>query len=122
MVDFEIGSSISIYGHCFNLIGCDKYTREFYANLGQDQPEDMSIPKDNFAKAKEPVTVKKDTEMIQFLEKSLGGGKVKSEKQFLDKDRKVLEFYATWDNIHFLIHYFLADDTIAIREVHQPNR
>lgn len=55
------------------------------------------------------------------MEKSLGGGRVKCQKQFLDNDRKVLRFFARFDELPFVIHYFLADDTIEIREVHHPN-
>ena len=61
--------------------------------------------------------------MKEFLEKALGGGRVVSQKQFLDNDRKVLRFFchASDDGIPFVIHYYLADDTIEIREVHHPN-
>jgi len=55
------------------------------------------------------------------MEKSLGGGRVASQKQFLDNDRKVLRFFATSEDLPFVIHYFLADDTVEIREVHHPN-
>jgi hypothetical protein len=55
------------------------------------------------------------------MEKSLGGGRVPSEKQFLDNDRKVLRFYTRWDDLPFIVHYYLSDDTIEIREVHTPN-
>jgi hypothetical protein len=55
------------------------------------------------------------------MEKSLGGGRVKCQKQFLDNDRRVLRFFARFDELPFVIHYFLADDTVEIREVHHPN-
>jgi len=55
------------------------------------------------------------------MEKSLGGGRVKCQKQFLDNDRRVLRFFASFDDLPFIIHYFLADDTVEIREVHHPN-
>jgi hypothetical protein len=55
------------------------------------------------------------------MEKSLGGGKVNSAKQFLDNDRKVLRFYTRFDDLPFIVHYYLADDTCEIREVHHPN-
>lgn len=64
---------------------------------------------------------KKDTEMKEFLEKALGGGRVASQKQFLDNDRKVLRFYTKCDDLPYIIHYYLADDTVEIREVHHPN-
>ena len=59
--------------------------------------------------------------MKEFMEKSLGGGRVPSEKQFLDNDRKVLRFYVRYDDIPYVVHYYLADDTCEIREVHHPN-
>jgi hypothetical protein len=33
------------------------------------------------------------------MEKSLGGGKVMSQKQFLDNDRKVLRFFTMCDDL-----------------------
>lgn len=59
--------------------------------------------------------------MKEFMEKSMGGGRVPSEKQFLDNDRKVLRFYTRYDEVPYIIHYYLADDTCEIREVHHPN-
>lgn len=53
--------------------------------------------------------------MKEYLEKKLGGGKVNSEKQFLENDRKVLKFYSTFENVPHIVHYFLADDTIEVR-------
>ena len=50
-------------------------------------------------------------------------------KQFLDHDRHVLRFYCFWDDTdsmfgdprEMVLHYFLADDTIEIREIIAPN-
>lgn len=68
-----------------------------------------------------PVPPKKDPELLEYLEKKLGGGRVPSQKQFLDFDRKVLRFFTRSDDLQFVWHYFLADDTVEIREVHFPN-
>jgi hypothetical protein len=59
--------------------------------------------------------------MKEFLEKALGGGRVVSQKQFLDNDRKVLRFFTKCDDLPFIVHYYLADDTCEIREVHHAN-
>ncbi len=32
-----------------------------------------------------------------------------------------MRFFARFDDLPFVIHYFLADDTVEIREVHHPN-
>jgi hypothetical protein len=50
-------------------------------------------------------------------------------KKFLENDRKVLRFYCVWDDTdsvfgderNMVLHYFLADDTIEIREHIPPN-
>ena len=59
--------------------------------------------------------------MKEFLEKALGGGRVASWKQFLDNDRRVLRFFTRCDDHPYVIHYYLADDTVEIREVHHAN-
>lgn len=49
--------------------------------------------------------------------------------QFLSNDRKVLRFYAYWDDRQsmfgdvrdLIVYYFLADDTIQIKEVLSAN-
>ena len=50
-------------------------------------------------------------------------------RQFLDHDQHVLRFYCFWDDSEsmfgekrdLILHYFLADDTIEIREIIPPN-
>ena len=50
-------------------------------------------------------------------------------KQFLDHDRHVLRFFCYWDDTssmfgdprQLVLHYFLADDTIEIREIIPAN-
>uniref|UniRef100_A0A8C5Y6Z2 EF-hand domain-containing protein 1 n=1 Tax=Microcebus murinus TaxID=30608 RepID=A0A8C5Y6Z2_MICMU len=50
-------------------------------------------------------------------------------KQFLTFDKQVLRFYATWDDTdsmfgecrNYIIHYYLMDDTVEVREVHERN-
>lgn len=63
----------------------------------------------------------RDNEMKEYMEKTLGGGKVASQKQFLDKDRQVLRFFCECEEHPYIVFYFLADDTIEIRDVHHPN-
>lgn len=76
---------------------------------------------DAFDKSQIPIVPKKDHEMKEYLEKELGGGRVTTWKQFLDKDRKVLRFFSSSEGLPYIIHYYLADDTIEIREVHHAN-
>jgi hypothetical protein len=39
----------------------------------------------------------------------------------LDHDRSVLRFFTQSDGCQYVVHYYLADDTVEIREVHNPN-
>ena len=55
------------------------------------------------------------------MEKKLGGGRVVSQKQFLDNDRKVLVFFTNSGDNQYVFNYFLADDTVEIRECHFAN-
>ena len=59
--------------------------------------------------------------MKDYTEHKLGGGKVTSQKQFLENDRRVLRFYV-FSEIPYVLHYYLADDTVEIREVNFKNR
>lgn len=119
--DFRVGDSINIYGRNFRIVDADQYTREFYSNLGDEQPAAEEIPQDEFTKAQTKPKPKKDQAMLDYLEHTLGGGRVKSQKQFLDNDRRVLRFYSYSDDEPFVIHYYLADDTVEIREVNFAN-
>lgn len=72
-------------------------------------------------KSRIPIPPKRDVELLEYLEKSLGGGKVAPQKQFLDHDNQVLRFFTICEDLPYIVHYYLADDTIEIRESHRPN-
>jgi hypothetical protein len=119
--DFIIGKDVLILGRQIRICDCDEYSREFYKiqKIAQGPPE--QIPMDSFAESKIEKPKFRDSELKEYMERSLGGGRVPSEKQFLDNDRKVLRFYTRYDDLPYIIHYYLADDTCEIREVHHPN-
>lgn len=119
--DFRVGSEIDIYGKSIFLNNCDVYTREFYEHLGQPQGSAIEAPTDNFEqKTLTTFVPNRDYMMKDFLEHKLGGGRVTSQKQFLENDRKVLKFFCE-SEIPYIIHYYLADDTMEVREVKAPN-
>ena len=60
--------------------------------------------------------------MNEYLEYKLGGGKQKNLIQFFENDRKVLKFYCLSESLNYIVHYFLSDDTIEIREVYTGNK
>lgn len=119
--DLRVGTNIFIFGKNIRVTDCDQYTREFYEVNNTPQGRGEELPKDPFDVKKESKVVKvKDEAMKEFLEKSLGGGRPKSQKQFLDNDRKVLRFFCLSGD-RFILHYYLADDTVEILEIHYPN-
>lgn len=89
--------------------------------MGQPQGEAQTPPTDAFRQSTIKVARPRDNEMKEYMEKTLGGGKVPSQKQFLDNDRKVLRFFCDSEELPFVVHYYLADDTVEVREVHHPN-
>ena len=120
--DLKIGEVVEIYGRSIYLYDCDGYTRQFYEKINQPQGPSEPYSNDQWTSTKVNKWVpKKDAQMKEYLEKKLGGGKVNSEKQFLENDRRVLKFYAKFEGGPFIVHYFLADDTLEVREVALPN-
>lgn len=113
---------MNIYSRDIFLYNCDEYTREFYEKLGCPQGPALEYSNDQWtSKYKDKWVPQKDAAMKDYLEKKLGGGRVTSEKQFLQQDRKVLKFYALCEGAKYIVHFFLADDTIEIREVSVAN-
>ena len=120
--DFIPGKDVYIYGKVIRIYDADNFTRDFCAANGVNLPPKQEIPEDPFIKkmTTKPKIVK-DNIMKEYLEYSMGGGKVKSAKQFLENDRKVLRYYAKFEGLKYIIHYYLSDDTVEIREVNYNN-
>ena len=120
--DFKIGGDVMIYSKYVRIYDADQFTRDFCAANGIVLGPRQELPEDPFIKkmTTKPKPVK-DNIMKEYLEYSMGGGKVKSAKQFLENDRKVLRYYAKFEGLKYIIHYFLSDDTVEIREVNYNN-
>ncbi|EGD76494.1 EFHC1 protein [Salpingoeca rosetta] len=119
--DLNVGMNLPIYGRVFRVTDCDAFTKEFLLSNGIELNATEQVPED-------PYTVKR-----KVVEQPSTLATTKSDfdklKQFIELDRKVLRFYCVWDdraNLYgelrpFTLLYFLVDDTIEIREQHQPN-
>jgi len=133
--DLRVGIDWSIYGKMIRITDCDPFTREYYSHLGIEQGEPLAEEMDPFRatrddmKTKEVAKPPRSYEKI-YREQMLGGGHInKDMQQFLEKDRKVLRFFAVMDDLStpqferrpFTILFFLADDTIQIREMYPLN-
>lgn len=116
--DLNIGMNVVFYGRTFRLVDCDTFTKDFLESEGVSIAQPEEIPSDPYtASRKQPLrsyTTPSDFDKL---------------KKFLELDRSVLRFYAMWDDRDamfgeirkYLIHYFLVDDSVEIRECHTPN-
>ncbi|KAJ3051078.1 EF-hand domain-containing member C2 [Rhizophlyctis rosea] len=139
--DFNVGKEVTFYGRTFKIIGCDGFTRvcvtsseikvmlcylqdcvtdirpqDFLSALNIQAPPNTLPPPD-------PYTLNR-LEILSRMKPTRPRTPQTTLKKFLENDRRVLRFYCVWDDTtsvfgdlrHMVIHYFLSDDTIEIRE------
>ncbi|KAI4488135.1 hypothetical protein M0804_004983 [Polistes exclamans] len=119
IIDLNIGKEPEIFGRVYKIVDCDKFTRHFLNRMGIPVPDPIKIPKDPYMEARK----------IPNFPKKPRTYKIDNLGNFLKYDRQVLRFYGYWDdtdNLHGIvhdleIHYYLADDTIEIKENFPPN-
>jgi len=141
VVDLNIGFCVTFYGRTFYICSCDPFTRKFLTSSGIHVPEDVGIPEEpieiyrnSLKKVKSGGPPKpREDDLTRFVEARLGKASnalcADKLKKFLDNDRKVLRFFCVWDDRTalygdrrpYVLHYFLADDTVEILEVNEPN-
>jgi len=132
--DLQVGGHLNIYGRTIRLVDADEYTREYYRkNGGFEQGPQESVEGDAFSDTYSREVgypgIPRTHERL-YREVELGGGHVNADmQQFLEWDRKVCRFFAVQDDLStptferrpFIILYFLADDTVEIREQYPLN-
>nr|XP_056712805.1 EF-hand domain-containing protein 1 [Euleptes europaea] len=116
--DLNRSINITIYGKTFRIVDCDPFTQTFLESQGIElnPPEKMIF---------DPYTELRKMPLRMYVTPS----DFDQLKQFLAFDKKVLRFYAIWDDTvnmfgesrRFIIHYYLADDTVEVRECHEKN-
>ncbi|KAM8778954.1 EF-hand domain-containing protein 1 [Rhynchonycteris naso] len=116
--DLNRGINITIYGKTFRIVECDRFTQEYLESQGIElnPPEKMAL--DPYIELRK-----------QPLRKYVTPSDFDQLKQFLTFDKQVLRFYAIWEDTdsmfrecrNYVIHYYLMDDTVEIREVHERN-
>jgi hypothetical protein len=121
--DLNIGTNATFYGKVFHINDMDKWSREFLDSEGIEvnPPEFVdTIPQDPYTEKRKEASALRTYKTVSDFDKA---------RQFLEMDRKVLKFDAVWDDRdamfgemrQFIIHYFLVDDTLEVREVHKAN-
>jgi hypothetical protein len=119
--DLRLGEELTIYGRTMVLCNCDDFTRAFYEQNEMWLGTPVEVPID-------PYTDHIAQQKAQKIRVAVKPGQDPL-RQFLAFDRKVLRFYCYWDDRpnmfgstrQFMLHYFLADDTIEVNEKHVPN-
>ncbi|XP_020849629.1 EF-hand domain-containing protein 1 [Phascolarctos cinereus] len=116
--DLNRGINLTIYGKTFRVVDCDPFTKVFLESQGIEvnPPEKMAL---------DPYTELRKKPLRMYVTPS----DFDQFKQFLTFDKKVLRFYSIWDDTDsmfgesraYIIHYYLADDTVEVREVHERN-
>uniref|UniRef100_A0A3B1KBS9 EF-hand domain-containing family member C2 n=1 Tax=Astyanax mexicanus TaxID=7994 RepID=A0A3B1KBS9_ASTMX len=118
---FNINQEIEFYSRTYMITDCDPFTRNFLRKMGVRINSSATAPADPY------------TTLRQELEDSMKPRRPYERqdtlKQFLEHDHNVLRFYCYWNDTEsmfgdpreLILHYFLADDTIEIREVLYPN-
>ncbi|KDO25131.1 hypothetical protein SPRG_09279 [Saprolegnia parasitica CBS 223.65] len=141
--DLEIGAEVTFYGRTFHVQSADKFTMDFLLEHGRRQRRDLVTPRDAYTEARKAHMAretgadmdanygKKQYPMKEFMEASLGkfARPTDHRKRFNDHDRHVLRWFALWDDTsklygtkhRYTIHFFLADNTVEIRESYERN-
>nr|XP_022908102.1 EF-hand domain-containing protein 1-like isoform X1 [Onthophagus taurus] len=118
--DFDVGKDIAIYGVVYHTIDCDLFTREYMKSQGLIMGEPEEMPPD-------PYIQNRILSSQRHMSKTPAADDIM--RRFLEYDGKVLKFNALWDDrdseygeIRRLeIRYFLADDTVAVKEINEKN-
>ncbi|XP_060686673.1 EF-hand domain-containing protein 1 [Hemiscyllium ocellatum] len=117
--DLNVAMEVVAYGRRYHLTGCDKFTCDFMVSHGIIPNCPEMIPPDPYIESRKRNPAREHITPSDFDKL----------KQFLTYDRKVLRFYAYWndtDNMfgecrRYVIHYYLADGTLEIRDVYEKN-
>ncbi|XP_013888939.1 EF-hand domain-containing family member C2 [Austrofundulus limnaeus] len=118
---FNINQDMVFYSRIFTVTSCDLFTRNFLTKLGVRLNEPAAVPDDLNSKLQE--------QQAQSTNPLRPHKRCNMMKQFLENDGKILRFNCFWDDTdstfrdprEFVLHYYLADDTIEIFEVIPPN-
>ena len=131
--DLDAGKEIEIYGRVYRLTSYDDFTSKFYKNEGYPLSPGEADPEDNFKMTRMMINMKQNppdlAETKEYFEVKLKGGKPnKKLASYLENDRKVLSYKILWNDTsydggekHYVLNYFLSDQTIEVKEVRVPN-
>jgi len=118
--DLNVGVDVVFYGKVFRLCDADKFTKDFLESEGIAVNPAEPVAEDPYTQRRVESLKPKYTTTPSSFDKL---------RQFIEMDRKVLRFWAVWDDTNsmfgemrpHLIQYYLVDDTMEVREIHEQN-
>jgi hypothetical protein len=131
--DFNLQSDFSLYGKKFRICDCDDFTKKFYSDKGLTLNAPESIPEIGDEDKSNKININQNNQNIaelkEYIEVKLGGGHPnKTLKQFLDNDRKVLNFDIVWfdekydkEEKRYSMNFYLKDGMVEVREIKVNN-
>jgi|AntAceMinimDraft_1070359.scaffolds.fasta_scaffold41252_1 hypothetical protein len=134
--DFVVGSSVRLYARTYIILACDEFTRAFLEREGVFVAPDIAFPEERDPPPPSQAPASAPSLGVASAPRPpparLSGADKAKGRQFLEHDRNVLRFFATSEhpglgggdtaaNRAFILHYFLADDTVEVLEVLQRN-
>ncbi|CAF0806932.1 unnamed protein product [Adineta ricciae] len=113
--DLNLGENLFIYGTIYRICDCDSFTKEWLESEGIEVKCAELIPADPY--------------MMQLIENQGNTENITRNGKSEKITDKILRFYAVFDTEQyqcdtarrFIILFYLADDTIEIREIHHTN-
>ena len=125
--DFNLQNEIFLFGKKFRICNCDDFTKKYYSNKGiiLNQPEiipEVVLEPEKFKNVDFEQNKKNIAELKEYIEVGLKGGHPNNGlKQFLENDRKVLNFDISWfddkydkEEKMYKMNYYLADGKVKI--------
>ncbi|XP_054910396.1 EF-hand domain-containing protein 1 isoform X2 [Poeciliopsis prolifica] len=119
--DLNLAMDLEVYATKYHITDCDLFTKEFMESEGIILKEPEKTPEDPYIKHRS----------VKLTQEHVNTSPAKFEKlyRFLHMDSMVLRFYGQWVESDayqshtwpVIIHYYLVDDTVDVREAHQRN-
>jgi len=118
--DLNIGKNLEVFGKVLRLYECNNATKTFLSSEGIIVPAEETPPSDPYSFSRKAVD---HPNYVHATPNDFD-----KQKQFLVLDRKVLRFFCQWEDpsssgakLNAVLFYFLMDDTIEVRELHDAN-
>ncbi|XP_059535806.1 EF-hand domain-containing family member C2 [Myotis daubentonii] len=114
--DFNINIDVVFYARTFKIYDCNPFTKNFLKKIGVRLNPPGKCPDDPYTKMRR--------EILDYVQPLRHYDYSDTLKNFLNYDGKVLRFYCMWDDSgsvfgdyrQLILHYFLTDGTIEIKE------